>query len=91
MDPKDIAVRNVKVLRNRGRVTADVTYSVANGPHITMAVELDMARSNVALAVSALENIFRTTFVEALATANTEPKEPEPAKRAPRKRATRHL
>lgn len=87
-----MTVRNLRVLRNRGRVTANVSFGKFGEPQMAFDVELDLGRSDVALAVSALENLCRRELRESIEHLITDEPTPEPAKKAaPRKRATRHI
>jgi hypothetical protein len=96
MEKSQITVRDLRVLRNRGRVTANVSFSRYGGEPFAAGVELDLGREDVKAAVDALETLVVTEFMTTLANVmvDSRDEEPEPAKKAPRKRAsrvTRHI
>jgi hypothetical protein len=57
MDSSAISVRDLRVLRNRGRVTAEVSFSRFGQPGVRATVELDLGRSDVKEAVEKLEQL----------------------------------
>lgn len=91
MEKSQITVRDLRVLRNRGRVTANVSFSRFGGETFAAGVELDLGRADVKPVVEMLEKLVATEFMTTITSVMVDGKAEaeKPAKAAPRKRAAR--